>query len=200
MRYLIFTLSFLCASLSINAQYGYWQQRADYKMIIDVDHEKHQYKGEQTITYTNNSPNDLDKLYYHLYFNAFQPNSMMDVRSRTIADPDRRVGSRIAALSEEEQGWQKIKSLKVNGKKVKYTMVGTILEVELGSQIIQAGTTATLEMEYEAQVPLQVRRSGRDSAEGVDFSMTQWYPKFSEYDYQGWHPNPYVGREFHGIW
>jgi len=55
-------------------------------------------------------------------------------------------------------------------------------------------------MEYDAQVPLQVRRSGRDSAEGVRFSMSQWYPKMANYDYQGWHANPYVGREFYGIW
>ena len=30
--------------------------------------------------------------------------------------------------------------------------------------------------------------------------MTQWYPKMVEYDKDGWHPNPYIGREFHGVW
>src|SRR5690606_30054347 len=39
-----------------------------------------------------------------------------------------------------------------------------------------------------------------DSEEGVRYSMSQWYPKMAEYDYQGWHANPYIGREFHGIW
>jgi len=181
------------------AQYGYWQQEADYVMDIDFDIEKHQYKGEQTITYTNNSPDDLDKLFYHLYFNAFQPGSMMDVRSRTITDPDKRVGDRIAALSPEEIGYIKVKSLKVNGKKVKFVTEGTILEVALATPI-RSGETATLEMKWDAQVPLQIRRSGRNSSEGIDYSMSQWYPKLSEYDFQGWHPNPYVGREFHGIW
>ena len=55
-------------------------------------------------------------------------------------------------------------------------------------------------MKFNSQVPLQIRRSGRDSAEGIDYSMAQWYPKLCEYDYQGWHANPYVGREFHGVW
>jgi hypothetical protein len=55
-------------------------------------------------------------------------------------------------------------------------------------------------MEFESQVPIQVRRSGRNSAEGIDYSMAQWYPKMCNYDYQGWHANPYVGREFYGIW
>jgi hypothetical protein len=54
--------------------------------------------------------------------------------------------------------------------------------------------------EFEAQVPIQIRRSGRDNAEGVRFSMSQWYPKMSEYDHEGWHPTPYIAREFYGVW
>ena len=56
-------------------------------------------------------------------------------------------------------------------------------------------------MEFEAQVPLQVRRSGSDNPQtGVRYSMSQWYPKICEYDYEGWHPTPYVAREFYGVW
>jgi hypothetical protein len=56
-------------------------------------------------------------------------------------------------------------------------------------------------MEFEAQVPLQIRRSGRDNPiTGVRYSMSQWYPKLCEYDYEGWHPTPYVAREFYGVW
>ena len=55
-------------------------------------------------------------------------------------------------------------------------------------------------MSWDAQIPLQIRRSGRDNAEGVRFSMTQWYPKMAEYDFQGWHADPYIGREFHSPW
>jgi len=187
-------------SFALQGQYGYWQQEANYQMNIDFDHKKHQFKGEQTIMYTNNSPDVLDKLFYHLYFNAFQPGSMMDTRSRSLPDPDGRVGSRINALKKDEIGYQKIKSLKVNGKKVKYEVVGTILEVDLGENNINPGETAKLEMKFEAQVPVQIRRSGRNNKEGIDYSMSQWYPKLSEYDYQGWHPNPYIAREFHGIW
>ena len=66
----------------------YWQQKVDYKMNIDVDADKGQYKGTQQLTYTNNSPDALNRVFYHLYFNAFQPGSEMDVRSQTIADPD----------------------------------------------------------------------------------------------------------------
>ncbi|HYM93206.1 MAG TPA: M1 family metallopeptidase, partial [Chitinophagaceae bacterium] len=57
------------------------------------------------------------------------------------------------------------------------------------------------DMNFEAQVPIQVRRSGRDNpVTKVRYSMSQWYPKMCEYDYEGWHPDPYVGREFYGVW
>ncbi len=186
-------------STTTNAQADRWQQSIKYKMDIDMDVKKNQYKGKQYIQYVNNSPDTLDKVFYHMYFNAFQPNSMMDVRSRTIADPDRRVGSRIEGLTKDEIGYIKVKMLKHQGEEVEYEMVGTILEVTL-NEPIEPRSSTLFEMDYEAQIPLQVRRSGRDNAEGVKFSMAQWYPKMANYDYQGWSANPYVGREFYGIW
>jgi len=194
------TIFFVFASIIVlSAQVDRWQQHAIYKMDIDFDVDKHQFKGKQEITYTNNSPDDLKRVFYHLYFNAFQPGSMMDVRSQSLPDADPRVASRISTLTESEIGYHKILSLKQNGKDVKFEVVGTILEVEL-DKIIKPGETAEFKMEFESQVPIQIRRSGRDNKEGIAYSMTQWYPKLCEYDYQGWHANPYIGREFHGIW
>lgn len=175
----------------------YWQQHVDYTMEINMDAENHQYAGNQTLEYTNNSPDVLDRVYYHLYFNAFQPGSMMDVRSRTIQDPDSRVRDRIYHLEEDEIGYQRVRSLTQNGTVVNYEVDGTVLVVDL-NEPIKPGETVTFKMEWDAQVPLQIRRSGWNNAEGVEFSMSQWYPKLAEYDHQGWHPNEYVGREFHG--
>jgi len=181
------------------SQSYYWQQEVEYEMKIEFLAEKHQFTGKQKLKYTNNSPNDLKKVYYHLYYNAFQPGSMMDIRSRTISDPDSRVKNRIYELKEAEQGWHKILSLKCNGKPVSYTVDGTILEVVLNNEI-RSGKSAVFEMEFQSQVPLQIRRTGRNSAEGVEYSMSQWYPKMVEYDADGWHTNPYIGREFYGVW
>lgn len=177
----------------------YWQQKVDYTMDIDVNVNNHQYKGVQKLVYTNNSPDELTHVYYHLYFNAFQPNSQMDIRSRNIMDPDGRVRDRISKLSPSEIGYIKVNSLKQNGVAVSHETVGTILEVKL-NQPIKSGESVTFDMIFDAQVPLQVRRSGRDNKEGVAFSMTQWYPKMAEYDFEGWHTPPYIGREFHGVW
>jgi hypothetical protein len=199
MRFILSILIVACLATVVEAQSDRWQQRIYYDMDIDFDVKKHQYNGKQRAFYSNNSPDELHKVFYHLYFNAFQPGSMMDVRSNTIKDADPRVGSRISALKDNEIGYQKIKSLKQNGVDVKFEVVGTILEVTLNEPIAANGS-AVFDMEFEAQVPVQIRRSGRDNAEGISYSMSQWYPKMCEYDYQGWHANPYIGREFHGIW
>jgi len=176
---------------------SYWQQHVDYTMDIDVN--GYQYNGKQKLVYTNNSPDDLNKVFYHLYFNAFQPGSQMDVRSLNIKDPDRRVRDRISKLKPNEIGYIKVNSLKQDGVAVSHETVGTILEVTLNKPI-KSGESVTFDMLFDAQVPVQIRRSGRNNAEGVALSMTQWYPKMAEYDFQGWHTPPYIAREFHGVW
>ena len=198
MRFFFFALAVLLTA-GLSAQPDRWQQSATYEMDIDFDVRKNQYAGEQTLRYTNNSPDTLHRVFYHLYFNAFQPGSMMDVRSRTIEDADARVSDRISKLKPDEIGYQRVKRLTQNGTALQHEVVGTVLEVELAEPILP-GTTHEFQMEWDAQVPLQIRRSGRDNKEGVRYSMTQWYPKMAEYDYQGWHADPYVGREFYHIW
>ena len=198
-RSILLTSLIACATVSASAQYPGWQQSIDYTMDITLDTASHQYRGEMTAKLKNNSPDALDRAFFHLFFNAFQPESMMDVRSRTIADPDSRVGSRIVELPEEEWGWIRVESLLVNGQPVEFVHDGTILDVILNSPI-RAGKRATFEMTWTAQVPRQIRRSGWMNKEGVEYSMTQWYPKVCEYDHDGWHTEPYIGREYHGIW
>lgn len=194
-----FALLFILAFFLSNAQPDRWQQRAYYQMDIDFDVNTHKFKGKQRLVYQNNSPDTLTRVFYHLYFNAFQPGSMMDVKSRTVMDPDPRVESRIFYLKENEIGYQRIQSLEHNGTAVKFSVEGTILEVDLIEPILPQ-SSAVFDMQFESQVPVQIRRSGRDSKEGIAYSMSQWYPKMCEYDYQGWHANPYVGREFYGVW
>ena len=192
-------ICFLAISVGLSAQQDRWLQKVEYKMNIDFDAKSHQFTGTQNLVYYNNSPDQLNKVFYHLYFNAFQPGSMMDVRSSLLPDGDPRIASKIPNLKDSEIGYHKIKSLKQDGKDVKFEVVGTILEVNLNKPI-KPNSKAVFDMEFESQVPIQIRRSGRDNAEGVDYSMSQWYPKLCEYDYQGWHANPYIGREFHGVW
>jgi len=198
-------------STSITSKDTYWQQHVDYKMNIDMNVENYQYQGKQELVYTNNSPDELTKVYYHLYFNAFQPGSEMDARLQAMPDPDGRmttnlgtkenpnIVSRIKTLKPNETGFIKINSLTQNGIVVAHKTVGTILEVTLNKPI-KSGEKVTFNMDFLGQVPLQIRRSGRNNKEGVALSMTQWFPKMAEYDFEGWHADAYIAREFHGVW
>ncbi len=183
---------------------SYWQQHVDYAMEVNMNVENFQYTGSQKLVYSNNSPDTLKRVFYHLYFNAFQPGSEMDIRLQNIKDPDDRMTSedgksRIATLSENEMGYLHPSSLLQDGQKVNFDEEGTVLTVNLAKPIPPGGKT-TFDMVFRGQVPVQVRRSGRDNAEGVALSMSQWYPKLAEYDFEGWHADPYIAREFHGVW
>ena len=204
----------LCLGLIVFGQPDRWQQRVKYVMSVDVNTQTNRFTGKQKLEYWNNSPDTLSRVFYHLYWNAFQPNSMMDNRSRRqgtislrtdrsgneVLDWDPRIGNRIQQLKPEEYGYQKILSLKMNGRAQPYKVDETILEVKLDKPILPR-SKVTFDMDFEAQIPLLVRRSGRDNpSTTVRYSMGQWYPKMCEYDYQGWHPTPYVAREFYGVW
>jgi hypothetical protein len=198
---------------AINAQPDRWQQKIKYSIAVNMNVSSNQFTGTEKIDYWNNSPDTLNRIFFHLYWNAFQPGSMMDVRSRELGktllgtnkkgepvyDWDDRVKDRISKLQPNEIGYQNVKSIKING--VEQTLIPheTILEVTLDKPILP-NTKTSMDVAFEAQVPLQIRRSGRDNAEGIRYSMSQWYPKVVEYDYQGWNANPYIAREFYGVW
>lgn len=194
--FLFILLSFVNTNI-LNGQDYRFQQKVDYKMVLDFDWKNHQYSGKQVLKYKNNSRDTLYKLYYHLYFNAFQPGSDMDEVSRHIKDPDKRVADRIFKLKRSEYGFVKVMSLTKDGQPTKFNEQGTILEVILETPILP-GRSAKLEMEFLAQIPLQIRRTGRNNKEGIEYSVSQGYPKICGYDEQGWHANPYIAREFYG--
>ena len=191
--YLFFSLPFVLLSQSN------WQQNADYEMNVDIDVESYRFNGSQEILYTNNSPDTISKVYYHLYFNAFKPGSQMDVRSLNISDPDSRVKDRISKLEKNEEGDLSVFELKQDGKPVFFEQQETVLLARL-NKVLLPGKKTKLTLLFKGVVPKQIRRSGRNNKDGVALSMTQWYPKLAEYDFEGWHPNPYIAREFHGVW
>ena len=191
--YLIFSLPCILLSQSN------WQQNADYEMNVDIDVESYRFNGSQEILYTNNSPDTISKVYYHLYFNAFKPGSQMDVRSLNISDPDSRVKDRISKLEKNEEGDLTVFELKQDGKPIFFKQQETVLLARL-NKVLLPGKKTKLTLLFKGVVPKQIRRSGRNNKDGVALSMTQWYPKLAEYDFEGWHPNPYIAREFHGVW
>ncbi len=209
---LFFIPFLLITSATIAQSDGYWQQKADYKMEVSMDVKNYQYNGKQELIYTNNSQDTLKRVYYHLYNNAFQPGSEMDARIQNIADPDKRfvnkiktedgkeiTESRLSKLQPDEIGFLKISNFKQDGVSAKIKEVSTILEVDLAQPLLP-GKSTLFTLDFDGQLPVQIRRSGRNNKEGVELSMTQWFPKMAEFDFEGWHADPYISREFHGVW
>ncbi|MFN3942072.1 MAG: M1 family metallopeptidase [Flavobacterium sp.] len=210
-KYLIIYLAFYFSNCLSAQRLGYWQQEVKYRMEVNMDVKTFQYLGKQVLEYTNNSNDTLRHVYYHLYYNAFQPGSEMDIRLQTIKDPDRRMirtfkqgtteqkTSRIADLKSNEIGYLNIQNFKQDGITCPTKVTETILEVTLANPILPK-QKAVFTLDFTGQVPNLIRRAGRNSEESVALSMAQWYPKICAFDFEGWHADPYIGREFHGVW
>ena len=211
MKKSILAICGLALALSAQAQDNHWQQQADYQMNVTMNVKNFQYKGVQKVTYINNSPDTLSTVFFHLYFNAFQPNSEMDANLQTLPDPDGRMAtnvgtpqrpiyeSRIAKLNPNEIGYLRVKKLTQDGVPATISHESTILKVTLPNPILPHSRTV-LGLDFEGQVPVMIRRAGRNSPDGVALSMAQWYPKMVAYDHKGWHTTEYLGREFYGVW
>jgi hypothetical protein len=91
MKHLLVALLALMAFPSL-AQY--WQQDVDYHIQVDLDDKNHQLQGDFSLRYTNNSPDELGEVYFHLYWNAFQPGSMLsNMANIPTKFPDRAIGN-----------------------------------------------------------------------------------------------------------
>ena len=197
MKRLLLQILAILGSINISGQY--WQQAVDYKMNVSLDPKTANYSGTQNLIYTNNSPETLNKVFYHLYFNAFQPGSEMAVQLRNSPDQNTRFAKSLDSLTMGQQGFLKVSNLTQDGIALKTVFSETILEVTLNKPIPPGGKS-TLKLFFNGHVPDVIRRAGKNSSEGVAFSMAQWYPKIAEYDLEGWNADPYIGREFHGVW
>lgn len=171
-------------------------QRISYRMEIDFNAPANTFSGYQQVNYENNSPDTLKNIFYHLFYNAFQPGSAMEERATFIRDQDI-IGLKIRSLKPSEYGYQVIDSLKINGVPQPYSITGTILKVT-PTFSIAPHMSVVIGLWFRAQVPLTIVRTGRNNTEGVAFTMTQWYPKVAAYDRAGWHANEYIRREFYG--
>ena len=94
-------LAFLACSCS-NKIDGNWQQHVSYTMVIDVDAEDRSYSGTQKLIYTNNSPDTISRVFYHLYFNAFKPGSEMQLRASELNDDNRKISKKILSLEKKD--------------------------------------------------------------------------------------------------
>jgi len=186
----IFLILTFTTSCLISKPENYWQQHVNYKIKARLDPDKNLITGSEILTYTNNSPNEIDRVYFRLYWNIFKQNS------HGWKYAERR--KMYARLARKYKGVE-IKNFSIisNSKEIpiEYKIDDTILEASL-PQRLKSGEKITFKIEWEEEVP-----PGPGMRTGVSnrcFDIAQWYPQIAVYDKYGWHTDQYIGTgEFH---
>ena len=184
----------------------YWQQRVDYDMDIVLHDSIQQVVGTTKIKYTNNSPDSLDRIYMHLYPNAFQLGS---VKYREYIGNAGR-GSRAKYFKDKLDGF--ISKIDIHDFSISipkegsswihqiptlssYNIDDTILEAKLLKKLAP-GETTRIDINWTHHVGEMVERGGYYAGQ---YNMAQWYPKMVVYDEKGWHADVFHAEgEFYG--
>ncbi|MBC7642059.1 MAG: M1 family metallopeptidase, partial [Flavobacterium sp.] len=167
---------------------NYWQNQANYKIDAELFPETSIIKGTVVLTFTNNSPENLDYVWMYLEQNRFTKDSR-----GTLISP------RIDRYAGDTDGGFKIANLKaISGKStsMKSLISDTRMQVFLDEPISANGGIATITMDFEFKIPKDgMDRMGKLSTKkGTVFSVAQWYPRVCVFDdVVGWNTEPYLG-------
>jgi len=169
-----------------------WQQRVHYTIEARLDESREVLVGAATLVYRNNSPEILDRLYFHLHLNAFRPNSKW-------AEVERRQNLDFQALLDPDYGYERLAAVRVGGQELQPTYPGApdsvVVMVALPDPVL-SGESVTVELEWEARSSTLCRRQCR---RGRSYDFAQWYPRVAPYDAGGWAQHTlYPQGEFYG--
>ena len=169
--------------------HNYWQNRADYNLNVTLNDQTNEISGFSEITYTNNSFDSLEFLWLQLDQNLFEKDS----RGSSLLPMS---GSRYGDAGSDFDGGYKIKSVTVDGKSVKYSVVDTRMQIDLAKALKAKGGKAKIKVEYSYIVPHEgADRTGViETKNGKIYTIAQWFPRMAVYDdVQGWNTLPYLG-------
>lgn len=168
----------------------YWQNAASYDIKATLDDQADKVRGTLTMTYTNNSPETLDFVWFQLDQNLFNSKSRGQA---TIPLSQSRYGN---AASTFEGGYQ-LTNIKVNNTATSdYIISDTRMRINLPKPIPAKGGKVTFSMDFEFSIP----QYGADrmgilpTKNGKIYSIAQWYPRVCVFDdILGWNTHPYTG-------
>jgi peptidase M1-like protein len=171
---------------------SYWQQRADYTIRASLDTSSHTIRGEETIRYTNNSPDTLRFAWLQLDMNAGSP----DTRFAPMANPLARVepGFRAGATIEHVAA---LRSATPRAREVATALTwrvnSTMMRVDLDRPLPPHGTVS-LAVAWHHQIPRFGRTGRQQFPQGWLYQVAQWYPRLAVYDdVRGWNTDQYIG-------
>ena len=182
---------------------GYWQNRADYDITAYLDEDKRNLKGSETVTYYNNSPDDLDYLWLQLDEN--QQSSVKNAGYESESTLPKQSNSdrlRISEIPRKDNGYgvNLEKVTDVSGNPLKFTVNKTMMRIDL-PKVLKKGEKFVFKIDWNYNIPNRMTMGGRGGYEnfpedGNDlYTMTQWVPRVCVYsDFKGWQHNQFTGR------
>ncbi|MBU6323880.1 MAG: M1 family metallopeptidase [Bacteroidetes bacterium] len=165
-----------------------WQQRVDHNISVSLDDSLHLLRGEETVSYTNNAPQALQEIWFHVYGNAYE-NSRSALGRQQVLNSS----NKFFLASEEERGGYKALSFSADGKNLTWEYhpeYRDIVKVIL-PQALAPGQKLDILVNFTLKIPGQFSRFGHD---GNSYQITQWFPKPAVFDVNGWNTFPYLDQ------
>lgn len=183
--------------------HGYWQNRADYNITAYLDEDKRNLKGSETVTYYNNSPDDLDYIWLQLDENEHSSIRNSGYDTSSVLHPsttDQQLKVTELPVKDNGYGVSLEKVTDVSGTPLKYTVNKTMMRIDL-PKVLKKGEKFVFKVDWNYNIPNRIRMGGRGGYEnfpedGNDlYTMAQWYPRMCVYsDFQGWQNHQFTGR------
>jgi hypothetical protein len=195
MKRFVTVLAFICIGYSSSeASRPYFQQEVNYHIHAQLDDVKHEIQANETIEYTNNSPEELTFLYFHLWANAYKNNSTQ-LAKQLLENADQTNGDlNFHFAKEEDRGYVDQLDFHVNGESVKWEFAGDTIDIcrIYLNKPLKSGEHITITTPFHVKIPL-----GKFSRMGhldQQYQITQWYPKPAVYDRNGWNQMPFLNQ------
>ena len=174
---------------------GYWQQDVHYKIKAEIDEETDIIDAYEELTYWNNSPDTLYFVFFHLYQNAFQPDSYYDKLQKENGKNPK------YGKYESKKLGTTIEQITISGMNVSTELDNTILKVDLITPLLP-GEKTKFEIKFKTYFDneeVRRRMKSYDAWGYRHYNGVHWYPRISVYDAKfGWTTDQHLGREFYG--
>ncbi|MBC7903510.1 MAG: M1 family metallopeptidase [Gemmatimonadaceae bacterium] len=181
----------------------YWQQRADYDIKCELDEANLKLTGSETITYFNNSPNQLTFLWLQLDENEHSSSKNANYQDQNVMGrqmSDAGLKRAEMATKPNDNGVNLVKVTDATGKALKYTVNKTMMRLELPA-VLKPGQQFVFKIDWNYKITDRMTVGGRGGYEFFPedgnhlFTMAQWYPRLCVYsDFQGWQNHQFTGR------
>tara|TARA_Y100000385_G_scaffold289736_1_gene360158 strand:+ start:4788 stop:7109 length:2322 start_codon:yes stop_codon:yes gene_type:complete len=180
--------------------HNYYQQQADYKIEVRLDDQQQKIEGEETITYTNNSPDKLEYLWIQLDQNMRAADSDSKLISIEKMEDFRSIGDISKKMFEFDGGFKIQEVTTTSGRKMSYAINKTMMRINL-EKPLSAGSSISFNIKWWYNINDRMKIGGRSGYEHFEendnylYTIAQWFPRMCVYnDVDGWQNKQFLGR------